>query len=91
MANDVNVFDENKLKEVIRECGNEELSSEVIDSTDLIQTFGYDSICFVRLIVGIEETFLIPVEDEILFSYQDYSIYKNLLELVQSKWRQHHE
>lgn len=73
---------ENKLKQAIVSCSNDIDDVSVInENTDLIKDFNFDSINIIQLVVELESTFDIEIDDDNLLM-ERLSTYKSLVEIV---------
>lgn len=83
----MNLDFEDKLKEVIKACGDNVDISSINDDTDLVRDFGFDSINIVQLVVEMESTFDIEVDDDDLM-LEKLSLYRGLIEILKVKFRE---
>jgi Phosphopantetheine attachment site. len=75
---------EKKLKEIIVLCGDDLNIDMIENDTDLINDLYYSSINIIQLIVQLETTFDIEIEDDSL-QLDKISKYKGLVEILQEK------
>ena len=78
-----NRFDE-KLKEIIVSCGGEIDIEKINEDTDLIRDFDFNSINIVQLVVQLESTFGIELDNESLL-LEKLSTYKGLVDILKAK------
>ncbi len=74
---------EERLKEIIFSCKCGINSSDINEEIDLIKDFGFDSISIIKLIVEIENSFDIEIEDQYLL-LEKLSPYKELVGIVEN-------
>lgn len=75
---------EEKLRELIVSSGDSIAIDKITEETDLISDFGFNSINIIQLVVEIESTFDIEIDDENLLQ-EKLSSYKNLVQMLKGK------
>jgi acyl carrier protein len=75
---------EEKLKEVISICCNDINIENINEDTDLVNDCNFTSINIVQLVVELENTFNIEIDDENL-SIEKLASYKSLVEILHLK------
>jgi acyl carrier protein len=75
---------ENKLRELIVSCGDGVELEKINEETDIVRDFGFNSINIIQLVVEMESTFDIEVDDENLLQ-EKLSPYKSLVEMLRAK------
>lgn len=74
---------ENRLKELIVSSGEDININDIDENTDLVRDFNFNSISIIQLVVEIESSFSIEIDDENLL-LEKLSPYKNLLNIIKT-------
>lgn len=75
---------ESKLQELIVSSGEDVDFKKINEDTNLIRDFSFDSIKLIQLVVNIEKTFNIEINDEDL-AIEKISQYKKLVMMLEEK------
>lgn len=75
---------ESKLQELIVSSGEDVDFKKINEDTDLVRDFNFDSINLIQLVVNIEKTFNIEINDEDL-AIEKISQYKELVMMLEVK------
>lgn len=75
---------ESKLQELIVSNGEDVDYKKINEDTDLVRDFNFDSINLIQLVVNIEKTFNIEINDEDL-AIEKISQYKELVLMLDNK------
>ena len=75
---------ESKLQELIVSSGEDVDFKKINEDTDLVRDFNFDSINLIQLVVNIEKTFNIEINDEDL-AIEKISQYKGLVMMLEDK------
>jgi acyl carrier protein len=80
----VNCVIESKLQELIVSSGQDVDLKKINEDTDLVRDFNFDSINLIQLVVDIENTFNIEINDEDL-AIEKISQYRKLVMMLEDK------
>lgn len=75
---------ESKLQELIVSSGEDVDFNKINEDTDLVRDFNFDSISLIQLVVNIEKTFNIEINDEDLL-IEKLSQYRELVMMLEEK------
>lgn len=75
---------ESKLQELIVSSGEDVDFNKINEDTDLVRDFNFDSISLIQLVVNIEKTFNIEINDEDLV-IEKLSQYRELVMMLEEK------
>ncbi len=80
----MNCVIESKLQELIVSSGQDVDLKKINEDTDLVRDFNFDSINLIQLVVDIENTFNIEINDEDL-AIEKISQYRKLVMMLEDK------
>jgi acyl carrier protein len=75
---------EKKLKQLIMDCGENINVEQITDTTHLLRDLNYNSISVIQLVVALESTFDIEIDDDDLL-IEKLAVYTSLLNMLEKK------
>lgn len=75
---------EERLKDIIVSCQSNINITEINEKTNLVKDFNFTSVDIIQLVVKLESSFSIELDDENL-QIEKLSSYKSLLDIMQQK------